>query len=568
MELRAKLEELAQQLALGEALKEAQGHALHEVRNFLTAVEITLAQRIAAIDTPAERQELRPLLDNARHLQRVFRTQLSDMLLEPMRVLVSVGDLTEKLGMLFTLWRDAFHDRLALAVLCDSWGRWRLPWPLFESCINNLLLNAFNYAPYGLLELQLKKQPGGLRIQLVDEGPGLTAKVAEPVSLGAGLQFLQQRVAAAGGELQRTAMGVAVILPGELEQAWSPTAANLSVHVVAAFPAYGAHLAQQLQAVGIAAQHFPNPQAQELAAWTHAPPSHSLRATASGVQLEVLESGVQLELPHPVLLPQLVKAFWLGADENLAHNPSSVTVLVVDDDPFSRLAARQTLSGGEYEVLEAATWEEASRILHTNNVQVVLLDLHLAEFSPEDLLEAVAATESSVPVFALTGGGNYALLQLAETHPRISRVLPKPLSLYKLQQAMKETPKQHWKEPAAVYSAQAHPAAESTAPGLLSAVPVPELARRFAQQALPRAHWLAQHAAHPGGDFLPELRLLQRMAFAVGAKRLGLQTQLLSEGFLDAKPYRSETWQNWLALVRETAAALRESHPKEAAERL
>ncbi|WP_454918893.1 response regulator [Xanthobacter sediminis] len=78
-------------------------------------------------------------------------------------------------------------------------------------------------------------------------------------------------------------------------------------------------------------------------------------------------------------------------------------VLVVDDDPAARLAARKLIAGAQVEVLEAGSGEEALDIIGRESVDCVVLDLGLPGMSGFELLEKVAAGERPVPVVVYSG---------------------------------------------------------------------------------------------------------------------------------------------------------------------
>lgn len=61
-------------------------------------------------------------------------------------------------------------------------------------------------------------------------------------------------------------------------------------------------------------------------------------------------------------------------------NPSALpTVLVLDDEPFVRHAARRFLKGSGYGCVEADTVEGAIELLHTTPVIAAMLDMRLPD---------------------------------------------------------------------------------------------------------------------------------------------------------------------------------------------
>jgi CheY-like chemotaxis protein len=62
----------------------------------------------------------------------------------------------------------------------------------------------------------------------------------------------------------------------------------------------------------------------------------------------------------------------------LESNPSSMpTVLILDDEPFVRHAARRFLKGSGYACVESETVEGAIELLHTTPVIAAMLDMRL-----------------------------------------------------------------------------------------------------------------------------------------------------------------------------------------------
>ena len=101
---------------------------------------------------------------------------------------------------------------------------------------------------------------------------------------------------------------------------------------------------------------------------------------------------------------------------------SGGTVLVVDDEPSLRLLCRVNLELEGLRVLEAATLDEARGQLEREQVEVVVLDVHLGSGDGRDLLEELRAAESAVRVVMLTGsveptGGRFAAAYRVVTKP-------------------------------------------------------------------------------------------------------------------------------------------------------
>lgn len=78
--------------------------------------------------------------------------------------------------------------------------------------------------------------------------------------------------------------------------------------------------------------------------------------------------------------------------------PSATTVLVVDDLPVVRLSLRHILQHEGYQVLEAASADEAREVLARDGVQLVLSDIEMP--GGDSGLELVKSLEHRIPEVA------------------------------------------------------------------------------------------------------------------------------------------------------------------------
>lgn len=79
------------------------------------------------------------------------------------------------------------------------------------------------------------------------------------------------------------------------------------------------------------------------------------------------------------------------------------TVLVVDDEPSIRLLCRVNLELEGYQVLEAGTFAEARTQLDSTDVDVLLLDVHVAGEDGRDFLREVRERGPGPAVAFLSG---------------------------------------------------------------------------------------------------------------------------------------------------------------------
>ena len=79
------------------------------------------------------------------------------------------------------------------------------------------------------------------------------------------------------------------------------------------------------------------------------------------------------------------------------------TVLVVEDDPSLRLLSRVNLELENYRVLEAATIDRAEELLREEQIDVVLLDLHVGDRHGFELLSILREHHPKIGVCLLSG---------------------------------------------------------------------------------------------------------------------------------------------------------------------
>jgi len=78
-------------------------------------------------------------------------------------------------------------------------------------------------------------------------------------------------------------------------------------------------------------------------------------------------------------------------------------VLVVEDDPSLRMLCRVNLELEHYRVLEAATVQRAEELLRSEDVDVVLLDLHVGDRRGIELIPLLRDEHPHVRVCLLSG---------------------------------------------------------------------------------------------------------------------------------------------------------------------
>jgi DNA-binding NtrC family response regulator len=107
---------------------------------------------------------------------------------------------------------------------------------------------------------------------------------------------------------------------------------------------------------------------------------------------------------------------------------AATRILVVDDEPSIRLLCRVNLELEGHEVLEAHSLASARATLAAEDVDVVVLDVHLHRERSDALVAECHARRPPIPVVLVTGSVDI-------THPGLSEadaVLPKPFELDQL----------------------------------------------------------------------------------------------------------------------------------------
>jgi len=80
-----------------------------------------------------------------------------------------------------------------------------------------------------------------------------------------------------------------------------------------------------------------------------------------------------------------------------------IVILCVDDDPKALLARRLLLSTAGYDVLAAASGEDALRILQRRKVHLVITDAFLPRFTAATITRAIKALDPKILIVLLTG---------------------------------------------------------------------------------------------------------------------------------------------------------------------
>jgi len=110
-------------------------------------------------------------------------------------------------------------------------------------------------------------------------------------------------------------------------------------------------------------------------------------------------------------------------DDSGGH--AAARILVVDDEPSIRLLCRVNLELEGHDVLEASSVATARATLEDEDVDVVVLDVHLRNERSDALVAECHARQPPIPVILVTGSVEITDPGLTEA----DAILPKPFEL-------------------------------------------------------------------------------------------------------------------------------------------
>lgn len=140
--------------------------------------------------------------------------------------------------------------------------------------------------------------------------------------------------------------------------------------------------------------------------------------------------------PEPDLAPEPIIAESDAPPEEVKHaevqEPAQPpTILVVDDDVDLREILRETFQGRGYRALGAANGTEAMALLVGSKTDVVIMDIRMPRENGIDVLRAIRAYDTRVPIILITGMVTEEELREANTLD-IRACLHKPFELKRL----------------------------------------------------------------------------------------------------------------------------------------
>lgn len=126
-----------------------------------------------------------------------------------------------------------------------------------------------------------------------------------------------------------------------------------------------------------------------------------------------------------------------GMDSESEPSAKGARVLLVEDDVLIRMATADMLADLGHEVVEAGTIEEASALLSTEGLQVMLTDLGLPDGNGMDLVRRVSETQPDVAVIIASGTDLREQLEGSNSERRITSLV-KPYDQRSLEIALRQ----------------------------------------------------------------------------------------------------------------------------------
>ena len=107
------------------------------------------------------------------------------------------------------------------------------------------------------------------------------------------------------------------------------------------------------------------------------------------------------------------------------------TILVVDDDRDSREIAARLLEKAGYRALRAPSGADALRVVDTERIDLLLLDVMMPEMDGFAVCEALQARGKRIPIILLTAKDDIDT-RLEGMHQGVSEFLTKPINKHEL----------------------------------------------------------------------------------------------------------------------------------------
>lgn len=116
-------------------------------------------------------------------------------------------------------------------------------------------------------------------------------------------------------------------------------------------------------------------------------------------------------------------------------------ILVVDDEQNIRNILRESLKRDEHEIFEAGTGQEATEILSSQAIELVITDLVMPGKTGLDLIMEIKEKHPDLTIIAISGGGGingrFDYLPIAELIGA-NNIIKKPFSINEIKKSVSD----------------------------------------------------------------------------------------------------------------------------------
>jgi CheY-like chemotaxis protein len=88
-------------------------------------------------------------------------------------------------------------------------------------------------------------------------------------------------------------------------------------------------------------------------------------------------------------------------------DPAFLTILIADDEEGIRSLLTHWLAGAGHRVIVAANGREASRLVRSQRIDLVITDVVMPDGDGYELIAELRKTQPGARILAISGGGNY-----------------------------------------------------------------------------------------------------------------------------------------------------------------